>query len=76
MTTVKCLLAGSVAIGLLAMPAAAHENASTKRYAVMRGKSSLSGSDWTYGHARLQAPHVFSAPPRDVCDHGDNAMIC
>jgi len=76
MTTIKCLLAGSVAIGLLAVPAAAHENASTKRYAV-RGKSSLPGSDWTYDRARLRAPHVFfSAPPRDVCDHGDNAMIC
>ncbi|WGS02310.1 hypothetical protein MTX26_16425 [Bradyrhizobium sp. ISRA443] len=70
-------MAGSIAIGLLAMPAAAHESASAKRYTVMRGKASLSGSDWTCGHARIQSPHaLFSTPPRDVCDHGDNAMIC
>ncbi|KWV51951.1 hypothetical protein AS156_11220 [Bradyrhizobium macuxiense] len=73
MITPKCLLAASIAVGLFAMPAAAHESATAKRYAVMNGKAS--------GSARIPAPHaLFPMPYRDgpggICDHGDNPMIC
>ena len=81
MTTIKCLLAASIAVGLFAMPAAAHESATAKRSAVMNGRVSGSGSDWTYGSARISAPHaLLSMPYREesggICDHGDNPMIC
>lgn len=81
MTTIKCLLAGLFATGLLTMSAAAHETATTMEYPVMRGAASVaSGGDWTYGNARIPASHALSMPRRDepggVCDHGDNPMIC
>ena len=76
MMTIKFLLAGLIASGLLTMPVGAHENAITKRHDVTRGSS----DNWIYGNARIPAPRAISSPPHDepggVCDFGDNAMIC
>jgi hypothetical protein len=78
MTTLKFLLAGLIATGLLIMPAGAHEIATAKRHDVMRGIAS--SDNWIYGNDRIPAPRAFSSPPHDepggVCDFGDNPMIC
>ncbi|WP_426442791.1 hypothetical protein [Bradyrhizobium genosp. P] len=82
MTTIKLLLAGLIASGLLTMPAGAHEDATTRRPGMIGGKAAAGpNGDWIYGNARIEAPHaLFASPPRDepggVCDFGDNPMIC
>lgn len=80
MTTIKHVAAGLLALGMLTTSAMAREAplgpyAFAKEHAATVGR----GGD---GTARMAVPRFgeFETLPRDqpgdVCDHGDNAMIC